>query len=309
MRILSFIFALLLPTTLAFAQSSSYSKWQNPDSSAPANNEKLQEFVSKLKALVEKAEKAQAASPQFLRDLRDLAIGYERPWRNLVLNDTFADGNFNTNPKWQVSAGEYWIEQGWGLRSSVDPSTQVQTKSEPKKLKNKDAAAAIFGQILNQAMGGKNSGQTEPPQPQPPSEAVIHTNTVISNAFSVSLNMSAWSAKGRIEIAAFQGRFAGSPGSPGYRLAYRPEGRLELLRVTARGTSVIDQASEIPSLLDKRFHLLTWLRYKDGRMEVSIDGKTLLKTNDRGFSDAFSGLAIINSGGDYIFKQVRVDGT
>jgi len=305
MRLVVFVFALLLPTSLAIAQTSSYSKWQNPDASAPASTEKLQGFVDKLNALINKAEKAQAASPQFLRDLRDLATGFDRPWRNLVFNETFADGNFTANPKWQISAGDYWIEQGWGLRTSIDPKVQAQPES--KKLNSKDAAAAIFGQILNQAIGGKQGSPSAPPPA--PTQAVIHTNVAISNAFSISLNMSSWSNKGRIEIAAFQGQFAGPSRSAGYRLVYQPEGRLELLRISSRGTSIIDGTSKVPSLLDKKFHQVTWLRHPDGRMEVSIDGTVLLKTTDRGFSDAFSGLAILNSGGDYIFKQVRIDGT
>ena len=308
MRILAFVLALVLPTALATAQSTTYSKWQNPDSSAPANNEKLQEFIKKLNTLIDKAEKAQAASPEFLRDLRDLATGFERPWRNLVLADTFADGNFTANPVWQVSAGEYWIEKGWGLRTSVDPNAQASAQPQSQPLKGKDAAAAIFGQILNQALGGKKQAETQQAA-GPATSAVIHTNAVVSNAFSIALEMSAWTAKGRIEIAAFQGQFAGPGRSPGYRLVYQPEGRLELHRVSSRGISIIDGTSELPSLLDKKFHQVVWLRHRDGRMEVSIDGTTLLKTTDRGFSDPFSGLAIINSGGDYIFKQVRIDGT
>ncbi len=307
MRLLVLALALVLPTSLATAQSTTYSKWQNPDTSVPANNEKLQEFVKKLNALIDKAEKAQAASPEFLRDLRDLATGFDRPWRNLVLNDSFADGNFTANPVWQVSAGEYWIEKGWGLRTSVDPNAQVQAQPQTQTLEGKDAAAAIFGQILNQALGGKQQGQTQ--QAAAPSNAVIHTSAAISNAFSVTVNMSAWTAKGRVEIAAFQGQFAGPGKSAGYRLVYQPEGRLELRRVSSRGTTVIDGTNKIPSLLDKKFHQVVWLRHSDGRMDVSIDGSKLLSTTDRGFSDPFTGLAIINSGGDYIFKQVRVDGT
>jgi hypothetical protein len=306
MRILVLVLVLLLPASLADAQSNTYSKWQNPDASSPASNEKLQTFIAKLKALVAKAEKAQAASPQFLRDLKDLASGFERPWRNLVLNDTFADGNFTANPTWQVSAGEYWIEQNWGLRTSVDPAA-ANAQPQQKTLRGKDAAAAIFGQILNQAMGGKQQAEATPPPV--PTEAVIHTNTAVSNAFSVAFNMYTQATKGRIEIAAFQGQFAGPARSPGYRLIYQPEGRLELLRISSRGVSIIDGTNELPSLKDKKFHQVVWLRYPDGRMEISIDGTTLLKTTDRGFSDPFSGLAIINRGGDFIFKQVRIDGT
>jgi len=306
MRILAFILVLLLPTAMASAQSGSYNKWQNPDRTAESDA-KLQTFTDKLNTLIDKAEKAQAASPQFLRDLRDLARGYDRPWRHVVLNDTFRDGNFTADPVWQVSVGEYWIEQGWGLRTSVDPSAKAAAQPETKRLSGEDAAAALFGSILNQAIGGKKK-KHQPPQPKVPSEAAIHSNVNISNAFALSMNMSTWTTKGRIEFAIFQGKFSGSSASPGYRLVYQPEGRLELHRVTSRGRSIIDSTNKIPSLTDKKFHDLNWVRHADGRMAVSIDGTTLLKAPDRGFRDTFSGLAIINSGGDYIFKSIRVDG-
>jgi len=305
MRLIILVLALLLPTVPASAQSGTYTKWQNPDT-RKADAGRLQEFIDRLKGLVDKAEKAQAASPQFLRDLRDLATGFDRPWRTTVLDDTFADGNFTANPTWQVSSGEYWIEQGWGLRTSVEPARAATPAAEPKRVDNKDAAVAILGGILNQALGGKQVAT--PPQPSAPAVAVIHTNVALSNAFAVTLNFSAWSPRGRLEIAAFQGQFAGPDQSAGYRLVYQPEGRLELLRVSSRGTAIIDSASGLATLLDKKFHVLEWQRHDDGRMQVSLDGKAVLSTTDRGFRDRFSGIALFNRGGDYIFKQIRADG-
>jgi len=307
MRILAFILTLLLAPTFATAQSGSYSTWQNPDAStsSAASNEKLQEFVTRLNALVDKAEEARAADPTFLRDLRDLATGFNRPWRTLVFDDAFQDGNFTANPTWQVTAGEYWIEKGWGLRSAIDPKAVA--ASANKTLTGKDAAAAIFGQILNQAISGKQQNQGG--QPSTPSEAVIHATTTISNAFSINVNMGVYAGQGRLELAVYQGNFAGSKRSGGYRLVYLPQGVLELHRVSSRGTAIIDSTRKIPALQDKKFHQLEWLRHADGRMSISIDGNALLNATDRGFRDAFTGLAIINGGGDYIFKRVTVNGT
>ena len=60
---------------------------------------------------------------------------------------------------------------------------------------------------------------------------------------------------------------------------------------------------------DKQIHRLQWERYPDGRMTVAVDGKQVIDTVDRGFRDAFSGIALINTGGDYIIKGVTVAGT
>ncbi len=303
MRIFAFALFLLLPMVQASAQTTPYVKWQNPDV-AKVNTEKLKDLVTKLNALIDNAEKAGAADPNFLRDLRILASAATAPQLKLIFNDTFADGNFTTNPAWETTAGEFWVEQGWGLRTSVDLATKTQPQT--KKVSGEQAAVAIFGQILNQALGAKQTGGGT--EPQTPAEAVLHTNAAVSNSFSVALNLYTGSATGRIELALYQGQFTGSSTSPGYRLSLQPEGRLEIARVSSRGRTVIGGTNELPSLQDKKFHTLTWTRAAGGTMEIRIDNTALLSAADQGFSDAFSGIAIINGGGDYIFKQIRVDG-
>jgi len=308
----SLALAVVLAASPALAQST-YTPWKNPDAPASGNQEKLQGFVDKLNAFVDEAEKARAADPQFLRDLRDLARGFDRPWRRVVLQDSFIDGNFTADPTWSVTAGEYWIEKGWGLRSAIEPgATQApQSSSGGERLKGKDAAAAIIGSLLNQALKGQQGGgqATSPAAPAAPAEALIHTAVTLSNAFAIEFSMSSWAAQGRVEVAVFQGRYAGPERSAGYRLVYQPGGRLELLRTSSRGTGVVDSSAEALNLEDKKFHAFEWLRYADGRMTVSVDGREVLSTVDRGFRDSFAGIAIANRGGDYIMKQVKASAT
>lgn len=304
MRIVVLFLTLIVFAAPVAAQSTTYSKWQNPDATSE-KADKLRELLSKLGTLIDKAEMAKAADPVFLRDLRVLIQEATGPSYKLVFDDTFADGNYTANPAWLVSAGDYWIEQGWGLRTSVDPAA-AKTQDQPQKLSGEQAAVAIFGQILNQAIGGQQ--HTQQTTVQTPVEAVIHTNAQISNSFFMSFNIYTGSQQGKIEFAAFQGQFRGSATSPGYRLSLNPQGRLELLRVSARGVTVIGSTSELPQLQDKKYHTLSWTRGSDGSMTIGIDGTDLLKATDLGFKDAFSGIAIINGGGDYIFKQIRVDG-
>jgi len=305
--LLSLVLAFALAVFPAIAQTS-YTPWKNPDGPAPGSGEKLQTFVDKLNALVDKAEKARAADPQFLRDLRDLARGFDRPWRRIVLQDSFIDGDFTANPTWTVTAGEYWVEKGWGLRSAIEPGAAqpAQPSSGNQKLEGKDAAVAIIGSLLNQALTNQSGGgqATPPSAPAPPAQALIHTGSALTNAFAIEFSMSSWAAQGRVEVAVFQGRYAGPERSAGYRLVYQPGGRLELLRTSSRGTGVVDSSAEPLSLEDKKFHAFEWLRYADGRMTVSVDGREVLSTVDRGFRDSFAGIAIANRGGDYIIKQV-----
>jgi len=303
----SLALAVVLAASPALAQST-YTPWKNPDAPAAGNQEKLQGFVDKLNALVDKAEKARAADPQFLRDLCDLARGFDRPWRRVVLQDSFIDGDFTANPTWTVTAGEYWIEKGWGLRSAIESGAAqpAQSSSGNQKLEGRDAAVAIIGSLLNQALTNQGGGgqALSPSAPAPPAEALIHTGLALTNAFAIEFSMSSWAAGGRVEVAVFQGQYAGPGRSAGYRLVYQPGGRLELLRTSSRGTGVVDSSAEPLSLEDKKFHAFEWLRYADGRMTVSVDGRQVLSTVDRGFRDSFAGIAIANRGGDYIIKQV-----
>lgn len=296
------VVSLLGPASGAMAQQPGYSQWSDP--TAPSSDSRLQGFVDKLNALVDKAEKARAADPNFLRDLRNLARGFDRPWRTRVFNDQFLDGDFERDPVWAVSAGKYWVERGWGLRSAVKAGTSGGASGESRTLSSEQQAARIFGQILNQALGGKS----EQSAAQAPAAAIIHSRVAISNAFAVELDISSWSSEGQIQLAIYQGNFQDQR-SAGYRLGYRPGGTLELTRVSGRGTSIIERAAARHPIEDKQIHRLVWERHPDGRMKIALDGKTVMETSDRGFRDPFDGIALINTGGDYIIKGVNIAGT
>ena len=295
---------LILLTAGPAGAQQTYSTWSNPDGSAAASQSRMQELVDELNSLIDKAEQARAADPKFLRDLRDLARGYHRPWRKQVLDDSFIDGDFTANPTWTVASGKYWVEKGWRLRSAVEPQAQ---QAPAKKLTGEQAAAALFGQILGQALGNQGGIQTAPSGP--PAAAIIHTAIAVSNAFAVELDFSSWAAEGRLELGFYQGRIGDPARTPGYRLTYTPGGALELIRVSVRGTGVIESAQVTLGLEDKNTHSLEWTRRPDGEMTVSVDGKKVIAAYDRGLSDPFDGFAVINSGGDYIIKRVTIYGT
>ena len=149
MRILVFVLAALLMAAPAPAQH--YQQWNNPESNQSAAtaekaaNERLQGFVDELNRLTDAAEKSRAADPGFLRDLRGLARGYDRPWRLLVLSDAFQDGDFTRDPAWTVTSGKCWIERGWSLRSAVKAEPARAGGQTQQRSSGKDVAAAIFG--------------------------------------------------------------------------------------------------------------------------------------------------------------------
>ena len=67
--------ALLIPPLFPGAASAQqYQQWNDPDqpvtAAKTAADTRLQDFVDRINALIDEAEKARAADPQFLRDLR-----------------------------------------------------------------------------------------------------------------------------------------------------------------------------------------------------------------------------------------------
>ena len=282
-----------------------YRSWTGPDAPSQAGTQRQQDFVDKLKGLIDEAEKARAVDPQFLGDLRGLVREYDRPRRRVVLSDRFEDGDFTDNPAWTVTQGRYWVERGWGLRSAVKAGAAAQSAPQPEPRKGRDAAAAIFGRILQQAIdleGKLGSGQTAGGAPA----TAIQIALALTNAFAVEIDLSSWSAEGRLEIGPYQGAPKGAERAQGYVLAYTPGGELELLRVSPRGSSIIDRRTGLVALEDKKTHRLLWTRNADGLMTVSIDGREVLKASDKAFRGPFDGLRIVNQGGDYIFKRIAV---
>ena len=308
--------SILLP---AFASEAGqhYRSWTDPNAPSQAGDQRQQDFVDKLKGLIDEAEKARAADPQFLGDLRGLAREYDRPRRRVVLSYRFEDGDFTDNPAWTVTQGRYWVERGWGLRSAVKAGAApaAQSAPEPERRKDRDAAAAIFGQILQQAIdpegrlgGGQSTGTTGGAADGAPATA-IQTAVAVTNAFAVEIDLSSWMAEGRLEIGPYQGAPKGAERAQGYVLAYTPGGGLELLRVSARGSSIIDRRTGLTALEDKKTHRLLWTRDADGLMAVSIDGREVLKAADQAFRSPFDGLRMVNRGGDYILKRIAVFAT
>ncbi len=289
-----------------------YRQWGNP-AAAQAGPGTAREFVDRLNRLIIEAAKSRAADPRFLNDLRDLARSFDRPWRRRVFYDDFRDGNFTTDPAWTVSAGRYWVEKGWGLRSSIEPGPAAAPSGDTgnKRLRGKDAAIAILGAVLGQAAG--NRGGANAPAPAAlTSVAGIQTRVRITNAFAIKFELSSWLGKGngrgqkqtgKFEIGPYRGIAAGA----GYRLTYRPGGVFELLRVSPRGTGIIDAVSAT-ALEDRKPHAIEWTRRADGVMSVTVDGKQILSATDRGLRRGFNGIQIINRGGDYIVKRVAVYG-
>lgn len=291
--------------TGAAENESRYGTWNDPNATPATASQDVKSLLKDLNKLIDEAEQARAADRMFLRDLKDLAARYENPWSVRIFSDDFRDGDYIRNPQWSVKSGKYWVEKGYGLRSEVTEVSQADTQAPAKKVSKEEMIISIFGAVLNQ--NKKSKTQAPPPQTKA-KPALITARTHITNAFSLTTQLSSWNVQGRFEIGVTQG-ISGS----GYRLAYSPGANgaksvLELIKVTSRGQSVIDQVS-IAALEDKRTHALAWTRTNDGMMKVSVDGTSALNVRDQSFRDAFNGLQLTSEGADVIVKSITIMGT
>ena len=278
-----------------------------------ADNEAVQGMVDELRGIVDQGERYRSADPRFLEDLRRLARKYDWPWRRVVLDETFADGDYTHNPSWTVASGRFWIDRQLGLRSVVEaapPAAAAGGGQPSQESTQRDPALDLFGAVLRgmtQPRDGTEGGSgTSAGAQAGPAAAEIHTAQPFANAFAVTVRLRTLRAMpSRLEIAAYQG----ADRAVGYRLRYGNDGRptLELARRTAYGTSTIYFAAEgVPPIDDGNPHEILWTRDSRGNMAIGIDGAALVRADDRGLGDSFHGLALVNGAGDYAVSRVMV---
>jgi len=262
---------------------------------AGAAGQQLKSLITELKAKIAAAEQSQAASPDFLADLKALAAKYEALQTSgqasatgttagtPLFSDTFADGDYTNNPTWKVSAGS------WG----VDPlgtNRGLWSKIRPQKLSLNN----VLGAMLNQQ--GTQSGQAE--------FASIYTAAKITNAFALKVTLTSKDNQGALNLGVYQG----ASGATSYRMIYQPGGvpGLAIQKVTAQGVTTLGSSSGAVSLENGQPHDLVLSRDAQGNMKLSLDGKQMATAQDTSIAGDMSGLLFINSGGAYWIRGVTV---
>jgi len=283
---------------------------------SPAKSEeaKTQELVNRLGKVIDEGEKTRTADPKLIKALRDVLRDYDNPWRVAVLRDDFKDGDYTSGTRWTVAQGEFWVD--WlGLRSNVAVETAARAESSAQQTSQsgnkQEPAAAILGALLGQLAKREGGGQQQQASQEPtgPRRAEIHAPASFSNAFAMRMELSAREGGGSFVF----GPYPGSDRATGYRLAYAHPAPdkpaiLELLRLSGRGSAVIDQAENMPGLEDTNVHVLEWTRARNGEMVVTVDAKEVMRIPDRSIKDSFGGFVMTNLGGDYAVREVAING-
>ncbi|MEE8171952.1 MAG: hypothetical protein V3T62_03390 [Alphaproteobacteria bacterium] len=133
----------LVLAALCFAASSLF-LWTDQPQAASDQGDALVEEITEL---IEAAERARAADPKFLEELRQALEEYQGPKLVQLLHDDFRDGNFSRNPRWSEAEGEFTIDRNRGLHSVARKPEPSQADMLAAKLKEFEAKKADKGRF------------------------------------------------------------------------------------------------------------------------------------------------------------------
>lgn len=216
------------------------------------------------------------------------------PWRQLLLHDSFRDGDYTRDPVWTVASGHFSVKSGTGLHTNHEVQRSLTENRQ------QDLPAAILGMILDEINHSRDNENTV----EKPDLAEIYAVQAISNAFAIQLDLTVRKASGPLVFGPYQGVERNS----GYHLVYTPDVArgLHLVRLTRSGPSIIESVDQQFNL--NRQYNIQWTQDDRGEIIVSLDGNEVFHVNDRNFADSFDGITLINKGGDYTVHEVTVHG-
>ncbi len=251
--------------------------------SAARDGRRIAALQKELRALANDARARGAADPWVIERLEALLDKHTDHWPRLAFRDTFADGNFLSNPTWEVVSGHFEVTPQAALRSVVTANTR-------RKGNSGNAANAILEALLKEV--GKRQERSAATRAQ------IRLRGKMGNAFKVSVELASARDSGVLSFGPTQSGELGAA----YRLRYVPGaqgGRLALLRQTTRGESVLAVAESPIYLEDGKTHLISWTRMASGQMTVAVDAQTVIRALDSRVAGDFDDFTLINGGGDF----------
>lgn len=305
--------ALLLAAPASAQEDSRYQQWG-------AQGGSTQDMVNALRELVGEAERARAADPRFLGDLKALADAFDNTAPVGLIQDDFRDGDYTAGTVWTVTDGRWWIEDAVGLRSLVAATAASPVANEPApsdpgpRRAGDDLAEAILGDLLDRVTRQGGSQPAESNQQQPAQNqtaggdtipAQIQVEAPIPNAFSVRMEITSRARYGALRIGPYQ---VSNSSGWGYWLTYAPGAQkgLTLSRFSRGQPTVVATYDRALDLEDGRLHVIEWARSVTGTMTVSLNGTALIQTSDTRLRDPFDGFGITNQGGDYAVRSISV---
>ena len=268
-----------------------YTQWSG------TKDQQMKTLIAELKAKIAAAEQSQAASPDFLADLKALSAKFDALQSSMsttptatgpasgtqVFSDTFSDGDYTNNPTWKVSAGTWTVDpngSNHGLTSKI--------RAQKVNLNN------VLGALLNAQSNTQTQNQF----------ASIYTPVKIPNAFALKVTLTSKDKQGGLNLGVYQG----SAGTTLYRMVYQPGASpgFAIQKVTSAGATTLGSSSGGANLEDGQAHTLVFSRDASGNMTATLDGNSVVTAKDTSLTGDMTGLLFVNSGGAYWLREVTV---
>ena len=205
----------------------------------------------------------------------------------VLVSDTFGDGDYTQNVRWQVLRGTFSVQDG-SLSSDI-PGSSVDAPSSPE-----DFARQILKGVLEQATDRSVFSGTSP--------AAIVTYAKIPNAFPLRARFTvSGDTSVRLNLGVFQ-----NTANTGYRIALT-NGVVDLIAVEeGQDSRLVARADTAWDLTTGSVQHVGWSRNADNVMQVSLNGRTFIEIQDSGFADPFDGILFMNSAGAWRIDDIEM---
>lgn len=262
-------------------------------------------MVEELRQAVEEGKKKKTATPELIDTLGKILDRSRVVPRRLLLVDTFSDGDYDRNPTWVVTSGDFRIDGTGALYSSpTRPEVLPMQEGGLGEREVVDADVQVIMGIVGMLAEGERKEKRSPKADK--DTAVIQTPVNAPNAFRLRLVFRADSAQGQGEVGMFFDQDARS----GYRLRlYADADRdrtMEIMRFD--DDQRMESVAVFPGfgLGDGLSHEIIWQRADGGVMTVWLDGNAVLHAREGSFGRPFDGLVLVNHGGDIAYSHIEL---
>ena len=293
---IAFCFIFSIPLLVQAEDKSKYGQWQSSDA-------RLENMINDLDQIIEEGTRSRAAHPGFLQEINRVIDQYRSPKKLIFFADDFTDNNFSENPTWTVKKGSFSIDSYGGLYSSVAIRKPVAEKgTEPES--DGDRNLRILLGVLNELTKDENELQEQVEDIE--TRAMISSAAAIANSFILDFTFRSNAKWGSSSI----GVVLGDDPQSGYHLVFQAspsENRpMQLIKYRYGKPYIIDEVHEkSPDLDDGEDHTVRLIRSPNGDMIVLIDNTEVMRTSDFSYRDDFTGVMIINNGGNYSYGKIK----
>lgn len=252
------------------------------------NDTELAVLKKKLRRIIRKAKKSQAAEPWLIRKLEKLVDSKSDQWANLVLHEDFQANKYQGGAGWQVVSGNFQLEPQKGLIITPEGNWGSFNKNID------DLALSLLDSLMKHSHRQLSSRNL----------AKMENDISFTNAFALKFKTGSLEAtEGLVISCGLEGETAAE-----YRLVLQPgKGKKAMVFKVINNNATEIKTFHNKVVINKSVsHTFEWTRSSRGVMTVSIDGQKLFQVNDIASITPFNRLSIAHIGSKLILKDIKL---